>query len=116
MSCCKSSLLFPDLLNCRFRVALPNMVWVCDFVRLNTQIIAQKTRENYGVKAFFLLDLSTSEIIVAKPFFFKFAETWNGKPADNEDRFIKPSLVAKVVDQAVQTCFPKGETSTPFQP
>ena len=63
------SLLFPDYLNCRFRVALPNMVWICDFTCLETRIIAQKTGENYGVKAFFVLDLSTNEILAAKPFF-----------------------------------------------
>ena len=71
MSQCDQLFLFPDYLNGRFRVALPNMVWVCDFALLDTLITSQKTQQQYGVKAFFLLDLSTSEILVAKPFFFK---------------------------------------------
>ena len=95
---------------------MPNIVWVCDFVRLDTLIISQKKQETYGVKAFFLLDLSTSEILAAKPFFFKITDTWNGMPADNEDRFIKPTLVTKIVDQTIHTCFLKRETSPPLSP
>ena len=90
------------------------MLGFCNFVPLNIIISSYKNTEQFAVKAFFLIDLSTNEILLATCFFFEITKTWNWKPANNQDRFIKPSLVAKIVDEKLWTCFPKRETSPPF--
>ena len=56
-------------------------------------------RPKYYVQVLFVLDLCTSEILLAKPFFPKLSKAWNGKIVNYKP--VKPSLIAKEIGKQV---------------
>ncbi len=88
--------LFPDRLNNQFKVAGPNIIWVVDFTLLDTVILDQKILQ---VKAFFILDLGTSEIIDAKLFFHQRGRHWYNQMVQYKP--VRSKLITEIIEKNV---------------
>ena len=108
--------LFPDRINCKFTVALPNIAWVCDLTLLDTELffrIKGRGYKRFYAQLFFVLDLASGEILLSKPFFHVFGPYWNGKIVKYKP--VKPTLISKLLEKLVSGFNKKPETTLPFK-